>query len=684
MSQRLYLFVFGLCSIFTAFSQQDSTDLATLTIGASVNNYTALISKIDLEIAQTLKYPGVFFDPARLAMAKAGVVNDNDQANGLAIRGNSPNALQWRLEGAIILNPNHLANASNYNNEAANSSGGVNMLSTQMLGTSSLVMGGFTAEYNNALSGVMDMRLRNGRSDQRHYVAQLGLIGTDLSAEGALTKNKRWTYLANYRYSTVGLLSKLGVNFGGEQTAFQDLAATITYTSSKNWAAKFFFMAGKSHNYFTHDTANQEIKGYRGFTDLKYNQTNIIGGITWAAKTNNEGEWKITLAQSFTEPLNQRQVFNTTLYDTLNIRAFRFKDSIRIITLSSIFAQYSKKINQALSFRLGANLNFAYSYYNLINYLDTTTSGQANVFVDLLWNINHKTQLIIGNQLEWTGAQFGSKYSAWGITFYRNHSTRLGHVWLPRVNFLYRINPKQSLMLAYNKSSYLDYFAIKPAATVSHNLNLKYTLVRAAWRSYIEMYYQNFNYIAPYRYVQYEVLQSQQMNRGIVIGTTTHQQTTFLDVNFIIYDAQIRTSYLHLKTNETVSQQINAPFNGRFAFNLTSGKEWQMKKKRTFGINTHLFYNGGMPQSPAYSSETTLYAFPTSLYNQRFPNYFRLDTRIYLNRTKNNRSATLSLDIQNITNNKVQTGSNYDTLIMAFVSRYQVGMIPILNYRLTW
>ena len=45
-----------------------------------------------ITVEQSLRYPAMFFDPARVAGSMAGVGGMNDQANHLTIRGNSPNA----------------------------------------------------------------------------------------------------------------------------------------------------------------------------------------------------------------------------------------------------------------------------------------------------------------------------------------------------------------------------------------------------------------------------------------------------------------------------------------------------------------------------------------------------------------------------------------------------------------
>ncbi|MCB0583823.1 MAG: TonB-dependent receptor, partial [Phaeodactylibacter sp.] len=111
-------------------------------------------------VEETRRFPATFYDPARLSTAFAGVVNDNDQANGLVVRGNSPNSLIWRLEGLDIVNPNHTSNAGTFSDRPTRNGGGVNILSAQMLGTSHFYTGAFPASYGNALSGVLDMRLR--------------------------------------------------------------------------------------------------------------------------------------------------------------------------------------------------------------------------------------------------------------------------------------------------------------------------------------------------------------------------------------------------------------------------------------------------------------------------------------------------------------------------------------------
>ncbi|MCD8540982.1 MAG: hypothetical protein LRY55_15410 [Leadbetterella sp.] len=186
-------------------------------------------------------------------MSFPGVANTNDQANNVSVRGNSPDYVQWRMEGVEIVNPNHLSNAGMFSDKPAAAGGGTNILSAQMLGNMNFLSGAFPAGYSNALAGVFDMNLRTGNSEEYQHVIQAGLIGVDLSSEGPLNRKKGSSYLVNYRYSFTGLLALAGVNFGGEAIAFQDVAFNLNFPTRRAGTFTFFGMGGLSSNIFAPD-----------------------------------------------------------------------------------------------------------------------------------------------------------------------------------------------------------------------------------------------------------------------------------------------------------------------------------------------------------------------------------------------------------------------------------------------
>ena len=99
------------------------------------------------------------------------------------------------------------------------------MLNNNVLSNSDFFTGAFPAEYGNALSGVFDLRMRNGNDKKREHTFQVGLNGAEVGVEGPIIKGKGHSYLAHYRYSTLAALHLMGLNIGVMAIPyFQDLS----------------------------------------------------------------------------------------------------------------------------------------------------------------------------------------------------------------------------------------------------------------------------------------------------------------------------------------------------------------------------------------------------------------------------------------------------------------------------
>ena len=207
---------------------------------SEIANEMALTSARAFTVEETKRYAGSFNDPARMVSAYAGVDTDPSGNNSIIVRGNSPKGIQWRLEGIDIPNPNH------FSDEGA-TGGPINTLNSQMLANSEFYTGAFAPEFGNALSGVFDMRLRNGNNEQREYSFSLGALGTDASIEGPFVKGGGSSYLVNYRYSTLSLLNNLGlVDFDGIPK-YQDLSFKVNIPTASFGTFSFFGLGGKSN-----------------------------------------------------------------------------------------------------------------------------------------------------------------------------------------------------------------------------------------------------------------------------------------------------------------------------------------------------------------------------------------------------------------------------------------------------
>jgi hypothetical protein len=130
----------------------------------------------------------------------------------------------------------------------------------------------------------------------------------------------------------------------------------------------------------------------------------------------------------------------------------------------------------------------------------------------------------------------------------------------------------------------------------------------------------------------------------------------------------------------------NARFNGRHTLNTTVGYEFSRKKNKTLGVNLRAVWLGGFWESPinqesSRSNRFTIYEV-NNPFTIRQKDYFRPDMRVYFKRNRAGYTRTFSLDIQNFMNQQNESFSYYDILQRQVVRQYQLGLIPMLNYRL--
>jgi outer membrane receptor protein involved in Fe transport len=125
-------------------------------------------------------------------------------------------------------------------------------------------------------------------------------------------------------------------------------------------------------------------------------------------------------------------------------------------------------------------------------------------------------------------------------------------------------------------------------------------------------------------------------------------------------------------------------YSNEFAFNYVFGTEFKREKKnkiKIWGFNIRSIFRGGFRErSLAIVNAGQLGV--SSEFDNQLPPYFRVDLNCYLKINKVNKTSTLSLDIQNATNHQNVAYNYFDTFSREIKTQYQLGLIPILNYRI--
>lgn len=337
----------------------------TITANSSKENPVndmALISARSFTVEETEKYAGSRGNVSRMASNYAGVSFANDSRNDIIIRGNSPSGLLWRLEDVDVPNPNHFA-------ENGTTGGPVSMLNNNDLRNSDFMTGAFPAEYGNALSGVFDLKMRNGNTEKHEFLGQIGFNGFELGAEGPINKATGSSYLANYRYSTLDVMSRLGINFGTAGIPkYQDLNFKVVFPVAKGMIS-IFGLAGQSQiamlasNYTGNDL-------YTSNGENLYNGSKMATtGITFTRFLNSKTYVKLILSGFYQ--------WGGTNIDTLNINqttsapltATRYYSEGIAESRISLTAITGTKFNSQLSSKAGCTIdqmgfNLSASLYN--------------------------------------------------------------------------------------------------------------------------------------------------------------------------------------------------------------------------------------------------------------------------------------------------------------------------------
>ncbi len=632
-----------------------------------------------ISIEKAMRVPANFFDPVRMLTSYPGVVAANDQSNSIVVKGYSPNAILWRLQGLDIISPNHLANAGTLSDRPVANGGGVNVLSAQLLDQTDFYSGSLPAPYGNALSGVMDMKLRAGDSDKTRYTLQASVIGLDAAVEGPISKSRQSSFLANYRYSTVGLLSNAGVDFGGESISFQDFSFHLNAPSHKGGNLSVFGLGGLSANRFQ---AREEIEREeeKDRYDIDYTGKVFALGLVNQFKPSRTS---VTIGASVSGQLQDRNAET----DAANIYPMVLLDeysSTRLLISGFIKAVYTL---EKASLETGL----------MTNYFDQSLSSQritsGNAFVN---NVRGGMNgLLLQPYINWSKP----------IGKYWNATTALRYVYFtyaeasslePRLQIARTLN-RGSIGLSYGITSQvqqLQTYLVNDndmPLTKSHQIALEMKQTLARGLRFVSSVYYHQLFDAPAMTLSNSVYSTLNQleeippsflmpsgsgrNYGVegLVEKRFYGDTYFM-VSGSLYESKYRSEASYQDTR----------FNGNFTSSFLTGKEWK-KTNRSFGVHARVLYLGGLREAvidevASAEAGTTIYIYQNG-FSEQLPNYFRTDLRVSWRKNKPGYTRTLSIDIQNLTGQKNVGFHYYDTFLQKVKTKYQVGLIPVIAYR---
>lgn len=662
------------------------------------NNQLAMVSSRSFTIEETSRYAGSIGDPSRMAANYAGVSGANDSRNDIIIRGNSPSGLLWRLNGVEIPNPNHFGSLGS-------TGGPVSMLNNNVLDKSDFMTGAFPAEYGNALAGVFDLQMRSGNNEKNEFLAQVGFNGFELGAEGPLSNKNGSSYLVNYRYSTLGVFSALGLEFGTGAAVpkYQDVSFKIDLPTQKAGKFSVFGMGGISYI----EVLDKDIDSTReNLYDDPVRDDGYFG--------NNMGF----------VGLNHTYFFNKNTYSKINLSVSTSGQNYKIDTLRAgddmAIPTYRNKSDQQ-KYIADFSINKKFSARNFVKAGAAATSIQFNysdsVIEDGFWRTITQfdgNATLLRVYLNWQH-RFNDKLTLNSGLHSQVYTYNNSYSIEPRVGLKWELKEGQALSIASGLHSqqqpYYVYYIKTPLANGSYsetNKDLDFTrswhLVTAYdrtvgkdFRIKAEAYYQYiFDVPVEQRATSFSLLNEgadfgiREVDSLINEGTGTNYGVELTLEKFYSrgYYFLLTGSLFESKYKGSDGKERSSAFNGNFVFNVLGGKEWTIRKKNVIAINVKTNYSGGKRYIPVDLEKSKLTGKTEydeeNAFEKRRKDYFRTDVKFSYRINRKKTTHEIALDINNIFDTKNIWSEQYSQKTGTVIKEYQLGFLPIPMYKLTF
>ena len=689
------------------------TTLDELVVRASVDKDAALNKMATASVRmfsteEANRYAGAWGDPARMAANFAGVSAANDSRNEIIIRGNSPLGLLWRLDGFDIPNPNHFS-------VSGSSGGAISMINNNQLTNSDFFTGAFPAEFGNAISGVFDLKLRNGNNRKQEFMVSIGMNGIEAGAEGYFSKKSDASYIINVRYSFLELLYEMGMDFGtgGGVPKYRDLSAKINVplkngnfsfislmglnkikmeddmTDEEKWSSGdtgqyvdenaylLFFGANYTHRFNTNTRLENRLSYQRNESNQNVEQVAFMNENRWKRHTSTMGEGRMDLTSSVFHRINTRNFleagiggnlymtnFHNNIYDSLQNK-IPLHDIDKNSVLLKFYGQWQHRFNDKVTITPG----FYGHYYFLTN------SFSIEPRLGLQWKTSSNTSL--------------------------NFGTGMYSQLQPRLVYFYQKAPPPTPPQEGGESSPLS-GELEGAKLPNKSLDFTKSVQAVAgfnwkfaknFRFKTEIYYQ-YLYDVP---VNVDIPQESILNFDedfdCLVAFENKGKGQNYGIEFTIEKFLTNNFYFLITSSLYQSQykgydkiERNTKFNGNFTLNALGGYEWKIGKNHLLSANTKVSYMGGKRRIMSNLVTNEYYSWAEKDYSQayenQYPAYFRWDINLNIKLNFKRCAIDFFVELANITNHKNIWTSYYNVDKQKEVYIYHYGFTPIAGVKI--
>ncbi|MEG1838465.1 MAG: TonB-dependent receptor [Bacteroidaceae bacterium] len=592
-------------------------------------------------------YPGVAFSPA-------GYRND------LIVRGGSPSENRFFLDGVEIPNINH------FSTQGA-SGGPIGIIDADFIREVNFYTGAFPSNKGNALSSVLDFKLRDGSMEKNSLKAALGYSEVSLASNGHI--GKKTSYLVSVRQSYLQFLFKaLGLPF---LPTFTDAQFKIKTRFSAHHELTVLGIGGIDNMRLNTDEKGEKAEYLLSYLPKIQQETFTLGGV-YKHYAGNHVQTAV-VSHSYLNNRNTKYVNNDESNNdnlSLKIRSIEQETKLRMEN-SSTFGQWKANV--------GVNLD--YTQYNNTSYQKVFIKQQEQI-VDYYTNLDLIRWGFFGTMTyETQDERFTASLGIRGDA--NNYSSKM--------NKLYKqLSPRLSLSYRLIDNIYLSgnigrYFQLPPYTALGFkkqntfiNRDLKYTNVDQAsiglsyrlgekLQASVEGFYKLYHHV-PLSVADSIPLACKGNDYGVIgneelISTARGRSygVEFLLKWMVAGKFNLASSFTLFKSeyrNGKQSDYVSSAWDNRYIFNVSG--TYNFNHNWSFGAKVSCI--GGAPYTPYDSDKSSLIdawnaqGRPYYDYNQyntkRLPAFGQLDIRVDKSFYIKKYMLGFYIDLQNITNSK--------------------------------
>jgi hypothetical protein len=259
-----------------------STDvlLQEISVYSTAWSNNSAASSVSLKSKEIEKISSVFPDVFRSIQALPGLSVNNEFSAKFNVRGGNYDENLVLVNGTQVYEPFHLKEAENAS---------VGIFNLDLMKKVNIITGGFSAEYGDRLSSVLNIEYREGDSEKYKGSATFSLLNIDGYVEGPVTQNMN--FILGVRKSYLKYIMQMLDFADYVKPDFYDIQGVITYNLPGADKMQFKFIhAGDDFSYlpgwesngpfnYSSGSGNNRILLSESETDFEENRANYYSNL---------------------------------------------------------------------------------------------------------------------------------------------------------------------------------------------------------------------------------------------------------------------------------------------------------------------------------------------------------------------------------------------------------------------